>query len=256
MRTSVLIAAAAVIVPGVAHATPSTNFWAPSTPAIQGFGVLHVSYDTYFADDALYPVDMGLTMGVLPWKELQLELGADVLYPTLGGDDGLAVPIYFNAKLGTPEDTLFANQPGWAVGIYSLGIEPDVTDYDITYLVIGKTLPCVGTLSIGGYYGRNGDLLVDPDGDSAQAGLMAGWASPSIAVPKIDHLALAADVQTGSNSYGAVGGGAAIYFTPAVALLTGPVIFLAPDLQPGGNRWMWSAQLDVDVDLGLAPGGQ
>lgn len=58
-----------------ASATPSTNFWAPSTAGLQGFGLLHVTYDTFFAADALYPIDLGLTMGVVPWKQLQLEVG-------------------------------------------------------------------------------------------------------------------------------------------------------------------------------------
>jgi hypothetical protein len=96
-----------------AGATPSTTVWAPATPALQGFGVLHLTYDTYFGTAGLYPVD----------------------------------------------------------------------------------------------------------------------------------------VQTGKNSLGAVGAGVSIYFTPAVALLTGPNFFLEPDLQPGQADWMWSAQLDVDLDF-------
>lgn len=33
--------------------------------------------------------------------------------------------------------------------------------------------------------------------------------------------------------------------------LTGPVFYFEPEVQPGGADWMWSAQLDVDIDLGL-----
>jgi hypothetical protein len=40
-----------------------------------------------------------------------------------------------------------------------------------------------------------------------------------------------------------------VYFTPAVALGMGPILFLTPELQPGGSEWMWSMQLDVDLDL-------
>lgn len=234
---------------GSAGATPSTIMWAPSTPALQSDRVLHLTYDTYFASDALYPVDLGVTMGVLPWKELQLELGLDVLYPSVGPDGPLDVPIYFNGKLGAPEDTYFQWQPGWSFGIYNAGLESDVTDYNILYGVIGKTLPMVGALSVGGYYGLNEDLLVDVDGEAAQAGLLAGWFSRPIDVPLIDRLHLCADVQTGKNSLGAVGAGVYVYFTPAIDLLMGPVFFLEPDLQPEGNTWMWSAQLDVDIDF-------
>ena len=52
-------------------ATPSTTYWAPSTPYVQPFGVVHVTDDTYFREDALYPVDVGLEMGLLPWQPLQ-----------------------------------------------------------------------------------------------------------------------------------------------------------------------------------------
>lgn len=232
-----------------AHATPSTTVWAPATPALQGFGVLHLTYDTYFGSNGLYPVDLGLTMGILPWKELQLELGVDVLYPTSDGEDGLSVPIYFNGKIGTPEDTFFSGQPGWSFGIYNVGVESDVTDYNILYAMLGKTLGGAGTLSAGGYYGLNDNLLVDTEGDSAQAGFLGSYVSPALDVPRIDKLVFAADVQTGNNSLGAVGAGVSIYFTPAVALLTGPIFFLEPDLQPGASEWMWSAQLDVDLDF-------
>ena len=223
--------------------------WAPSTPALQGDRVLHLTYDTYFANDALYPVDLGVTMGVLPFQQLQLELGVDVLYPTVGPDGPLDVPIYFNGKLGAPEDVYFQWQPAWSFGIYNMGIESDVTDYNILYGTLGKTIPSAGAVAIGGYYGLNDKLLVDVDGDAAQAGLLASYTSPPIDVPLIDKLALVADVQTGKNAVGAVGAGAAIYLTPTIALLTRPVFFLKPDPQPRGNSWMWRAQLDVDIDF-------
>lgn len=256
--TKLLVATTVVLPSAAAHATPSTTMWAPSTASVQGYGVLHLGDDTYFADDGLYPVDLGLTMGILPWHELQAELGIDLVYPTIDATgttpEGLAVPIYFNAKLGTPEDSFFEHQPGVGLGVYNVGVEKDVTTYHVLYAMIGKTLPHVGTLSVGGYYGLDDKLLVDPDGDAAQAGVMVGWGSPAIAVPKLDHLAIAADLQTGHNALGAVGAGVGIYFTPAIALLTGPVYFLEQALQPGGNQWMWSAQIDIDVDLGLASG--
>jgi hypothetical protein len=231
-----------------ARATPSTTMWAPSTAGLQGFGVLHVTYDTYFGKSA-YPIDVGLTIGVLPLKQLQLEVGADLFYPTMSGEEALKLPVQLNAKVGTPEDTFFAGQPGWSAGIYGVGFEEDVTDYNILYATVGKTLPYVGTLSAGGYYGLNGNLLVDKDGEEARAGLLVGWASPAIDLPLIDKLVLAADVQTGSNALGAVGAGGSLYFTPAIALLTGPVFFLEKEVQPGGASWMWSVQLDVDIDL-------
>ena len=49
----------------------SSTFWAPSTPYVQPYKVLHVTYDTYFGSRAIYPIDTGLTMGVFPGQKLQ-----------------------------------------------------------------------------------------------------------------------------------------------------------------------------------------
>lgn len=239
-----------------AAATPTTNFWAPSTPAIQVFGVVHVTYDTYFRAKAAYPIDVGLTAGVLPWKELQLELGFDLWFPTIGPEGAVGFPLLLNAKLGGPEDAYFENSPGVAVGIFGVGFEDDVTDYNIPYAVIGKTFPVVGTVSVGGYYGLNGDLFRGSDGEDHQLGLLAGWFSPPIDVPYLDHINLVADVQTGDNVWGAAGGGVYVYFTPKIDLILGPVFFFDGDLQPGGSDWTWSVQLDIDVDFNPPAGGE
>jgi hypothetical protein len=33
-------------------------------------------------------------------------------------------------------------------------------------------------------------------------------------------------------------------------LLVGPVFFLDKNLQPGASRYLWTAQLDIDIPLG------
>jgi hypothetical protein len=230
-------------------ATPSTTFWAPSTPAVQPFGVLHVTYDTFFRAKAAYPIDVGLEAGLLPFEKLQLEAGFDLLYPTFGMGDAIGAPLLLNAKLGGPEDAYFDRSPAWSVGVFGVGFKEDVTDYDIVYGMIGKTLPVVGTLSVGGYYGLNANLLVDAEGDAHQLGLLAGWFSAAIDVPYLDHINLAADVQTGNNVFGAVGAGVYVYVTPNVDLLLGPVFFFEGAVQPGGSDWLWSVQLDLDIDF-------
>ena len=232
-----------------AHATPSTTFWAPSTPFVQPFGVLHVTYDTYFGSKAAYPIDVGLTMGVLPWKGLQSEIGFDLFYPSIAGSEAIGVPLVLNAKIGAPEDTYFKGQPAWSVGIFGAGLKKGFNDQNVLHAMVGKTLPHFGAASIGGYYALNEDLLRSADGGEQRSGLLAGWMSPSIDVARIDKIILAWDVQTGKNVLGATGGGAYVYFTPAIDLLIGPVFFFEDRLQPGGSKSLWTVQLDIDLDL-------
>src|SRR5439155_23500860 len=54
-RLSLAALAAVILAAALARtacATPSTTFWAPSTPFVQPLGVLHVTYDTYFGSKA------------------------------------------------------------------------------------------------------------------------------------------------------------------------------------------------------------
>jgi hypothetical protein len=241
------VLAAGLAAPGIARATPSTVFWAPSTPYLQPYRKLHVTYDTYFSRNAAYPVDAGLTIGALPWQRFQMEVGFDLLYPTFSSGEPMGFPILLNAKVGAPEGAYFEGSPGWSAGIYSAGFEEDVTDYDVLHAMVGKTFPRVGSLSAGGYYGLNETLFRSSSGSDERAGFMAGWVSPAIDVPLIDKLLLAWDVQSGENVFGATGGGLYVYFNPDIDLILGPVYFFDPDLQPGGSRWMWSIQLDVDM---------
>jgi len=244
-----LLAMALAVGAAPAAATPSTNFWAPSTPAVQGFKVLHLTYDTYFGNRALYPTDVGLTMGVLHWKTFQAEAGFDLLYPTSSPSGPVSVPILLNAKVGAPEDAYFEGSPAWSAGIFAAGFEENVTDYNILHAMVGKTFPRVGMLSIGGYYGLNRDLFLSSDGSEQRTGVMAGWSSPAYDVALIDRVQLTWDVQSGKNVFGATGGGIYFYVSPTVDVLTGPVFFFDKDLQPGGSSWMWSMQVDVDVNL-------
>jgi hypothetical protein len=258
-----LLFAAAALLATRASATPTTTFWAPSTTAIQPFLTPHITYDTYFwkgpaagqAGSPVYPVTTGLTMGVLPWENLQLELGFDLLLPS-------SDPFLFNAKLGVPEDKLFAFQPSFAIGIQGVGTKKsgDVslgTDYNMLYAQLQHTIPGVGGyVSVGGYYGLQDKLYQASDGSGTnRAGFMGGFISPDITInaPWLQKINVAADVQTGKNAFGAVGGGLYFYFTDKVDLLTGPVYFMDPGSQPGGKQWFWTVQLDIDLPLRSTP---
>jgi hypothetical protein len=60
-----LSAATFLLVASAAWSTPSTTFWTPATTYVQPFLVPHITYDTYFREKAAYPIDTGLTIGVL-----------------------------------------------------------------------------------------------------------------------------------------------------------------------------------------------
>jgi len=74
---------------GIAHATPSTTYWTPMTLDIQSYGVTHIGVDNYFsvgnktsdepAINNSFATDIGLTVGVLPFEKLQMEIGVDYL---------------------------------------------------------------------------------------------------------------------------------------------------------------------------------
>ena len=264
MKTRFVLLCAALLAATGASATPSTTFWAPSTTAIQPFLTPHLTYDTYFskgplagtAGSPVYPVTTGLTMGVLPWENLQLEVGFDLLLPSPD-------PLLLNAKLGVPEDKLFAFQPSLAVGIFGLGTKKSTsatnlgTDYNMLYAQVQHSIPGVGGyVSAGAYYALQDKLFAASDGSGTnRSGFMGGLMSPDINInaPWLQKIVVTADVQTGKNAFGAVGGGLYFYFSDKVDVLTGPVYFLDPGSQPGGRQWFWTVQLDIDMPLISTP---
>jgi hypothetical protein len=249
MKTAVraLLAAALVAAAQGARATPSTVVWTPATTYTQPYLVPHLTYDTYVSEKTGLANTYGLTLGVLPPSAvLQGEVGFDLFYPGLTTADGLQL----NGKLTLPEGLAGAWQPALSVGIANAGFEEDVSDYHLLHATLSKAT-AIGTLGAGGYYGAGSEALWTGSGGVERAGFMASYVSPDIklGLPGIDKLSVIADVSTGENWMGAVSGAVAVYFTPNVSLLTGPVFFLDTDLYDStlGQDWMWTAQLDVDI---------
>ena len=250
---AVLFVAGVALVPSVAFATPSTTFWAPSTASCQARGVPHVTYDTYFwkgppagtAGAPGYPIDTGLTIGFLPFDKVQGEAGFDFLLPS-------EHYVFLNTKLCTPESSLFAGSPGISFGIYNVGFKEDVTNYNALYLMFQKNLKVGGYVAAGVYHGLNRPLFTSSEGEVEKTGALIGWVSPDVQIGRkgLRKINIAADVQTGENVLGAWGFGTNVYFADNVSLLIGPVFFLDKDLQPGGSKYMWTAQVDVDITPG------
>jgi hypothetical protein len=231
-----------------AAATPSSTYWTPATTDVQAFRVLHVGVDNYFtvfrnAQDGAgdFPTDVGLTVGVLPFRKVQMEIGVDTLEPS-------DHPLFFNAKLGVPENALFHGAPAVNLGVFNVGTEPGSTNQNIFHGVLGKTIPGVCRLFAGGYTG-NHDVLRNARGEAAASGLMVAFDRGLVPVAdaaggSFNRLVLAGDYASGKNAFGGGGLGLYYYFGPNISLLTGPVWFNEESLN---GKWKWTTQLDVNV---------
>jgi hypothetical protein len=256
----VLAACAIALTAQSAWATPSTVFWTPATTYVQPYLIPHITYDTYFNDKANYPMDLGLTMGVLPFEKVQAEVGFDLFFPYWGPQNGVLVQpagaLQLNAKVGLAEGAYGEWFPGISAGIYGVGVNIG-TQFDILHAEVGKTFS-FGVVTVGGYYGAGGANAIWSDVDGVvltRGGFIGSYVSPDIVfdLKGLNKINFFADVQTGNNAFSAAAGGIGIYFTPAIDILTGPVFFLNKYAQPGLSTMMWSVQLDVDIDFGPAP---
>jgi hypothetical protein len=254
-----IAATALLAVATTAGATPSTVVWTPATTYTQPFLVPHITYDTYFGETSLLPVNLGLTVGFIPTnKYVEGEVGVDAFYPLLTDEDGERASknaFQFNGKLSLKEGAFGAYSPGVSVGIANVGLVTSSAalarnDFNLLYGVVGKTFG-IGTIAAGAYFG-NEDLFLDENGESDEVGFMASYASPKLAVgiPGLKDVAVAADFASGSNFFSAVGAAVVLYFTDNVSLLTGPIWYLAEDSVTDplyGSDFVWTAQLDVDI---------
>jgi hypothetical protein len=233
--------------PAVAAATPSTTYWAPSVATCQAKGVPHVTYDTYFGKNAAYPIDTGITIGILPSDKVQAEVGYDTLFP---GNN--PTQFYLNGKICLAENSFGKGMPAVSFGVYNVGFKKDVTSYNVLHVMAQKSLPIGGYLAGGVYFGTNDALFTNSEGEVAKTGAMIGWASPDIkvGVKGLSKITVIADVQTGKNVLGGGGVGLDFYFNDYIALIVGPVFYFDKALQPGGARTLWTTQVDIDIPFG------
>ena len=241
--------------PASASATPSTTYWAPSTAACQAKYVPHITYDTYYrkgtappnAGAPTYPIDTGLTMGILPTSKIQAEVGYDLLLPSSN-----PVAFFLNGKLCTPESSMFKGSPAVSFGFWNVGFKKNVTDYNAAHLMFQKAFPGSGYVAAGLYHGMSDVLFTNSDGKIVKTGAMFGVFSPDIPVgiKGLKKLNLTGDIQTGKNVLGGGGVGLYLYFTDTIDLLVGPVWYTDRNLQPGGSKYLWTTQIDIDIPLG------
>jgi hypothetical protein len=249
-------------VSGIALATPSTQIWIPSTD-IQPFAVGHLGIDNYFRASGVPKattatrdanvMDIGLTVGVLPFEKIQAEVGFD--YLTIANDPNDNHPFSFNAKLGTPEDAFFKYQPALAVGIYNAGPSqkavnaPAVTSgQNIIYALAARTLPAMGPVpSLGrisaGYYRGAKGALIDANNPTrgANDGLLLSWDRTMTEIS--DKLWLAVDYMSGNNVQGATNVGFSWAFSKNVSVIFAYDIYKEKSL--AGNN-TFTTQLDIN----------
>src|SRR5512137_927084 len=192
-------ACAALLAARNASATPSTLFWTPATTYVQPFLVPHITYDTYFGDIAAYPMNVGLTMGILPFEAVQAEVGLDAFLPYAGGFFlSPAGPLMVNAKIGLTENAFGDWFPGISAGIYGVGFTSG-TSFNILHAEIGKTF-FFGAITVGGYYGAGGSdaLWTDSNGVlQTRGGFIGSYLSPDIVLDLkgLNKINFFADVQ-------------------------------------------------------------
>jgi hypothetical protein len=229
--------------------TPSTQIWIPSTD-FQKWKTMHLGLDNYIRTSKIDGIrgagmfDLGLTTGLLPFEKFQGEIGVD--YLSMGDSNYDDHPIYFNAKIGLPEDALFKGSPSLALGAYNFGLKKNLTNYNILYGEIAKTIPILGRVSVG-YYTGNDKLLVDENLEKANNGLLLSWDRTMTEIS--DKLWLAVDYQGGKNYLGALSFGASWAFSKNVSVIFGYDIYNNKNAYyntDNQNANTFTAQVDIN----------
>lgn len=267
-------------VSGTASATPSTTYWTVATSDVQPFNVWHIGVDNYFrlyqtqeevANGQLtsFSTDVGLTVGVLPFEKLNMEVGIDGLFPgsrTNSALRSIGTSLLFNAKLGIPEGAFGEWFPALNVGIFDVGTRSQVTDMNIVDFLVGKTLGPVGRIHAGGYYGNPNSALMreggckpntalpsvacvaGASGNLNNSGALVGydygfWKVKDKEGNEYNKWMFAADYASGKNFIGGGGFGIYHFFNKDISLLTGPVWFNDHVIN---GQWKWTVQLDIN----------
>lgn len=244
VRVVILVCLVFVFSGSAAFATATTHIWAPSTD-IQAYKKWHITSDFYVPaeNDAngVRPntiTNFGLTVGVLPFRKLNAEVGFDHKSGYGELDD---YPWYFNTKIGVPENSYGQFFPALAVGIYDVGTKEDKTDYDVVYGKMAKTF-LFGDISLGkfslGYFRGNPDLLLH-SGKKDNDGTLICWERTMTEIS--DKLWVAIDYQGSKSSYGALNLGFAWKFADNVSALFGYDIYNDCDLAD-----TYTVQMDID----------
>lgn len=223
------------------NTTPTTHIWAPSCD-VQPYKVFHITADYYVpvskSDSGIFPspvINTGLTVGILPFEKFQAEVGFDHIAGYGIYDE---YPFYFNFKFGIPEGVFSEIFPQFAFGMYSIGTKSDVTNYNIFYAKIAKSIKFLGKISLGVYVG-NEKLLLDENGNIDNKGVL--FAVERTLNEITDKLWICFEYQSGKNSYGTTNFGFSYKFSNNTSMLFGINFYNNPMIQP-----TYTVQTDID----------
>lgn len=224
-------------------ATPSTQIWSPSTD-IQPYKVWHLGLDNYTRMTKTGAVtnnvyDAGLTVGVLPFEKVQLETGFDYM-ETGTSSPADRNPLYFNVKLGTPENSLANGSPALAIGGYNFGTKAGLTTQNIAYALAAETLPTFGRFSAG-YYRGSRRVLTNEKGQPANDGVILTWDRTMTEIS--DKLWFAIDYASGKSANGALNFGFAWSFAKNASVIFAYDIY--NNTKTGGKN-TFTTQLDIN----------
>jgi hypothetical protein len=184
---------------------------------------------------ASMPVDYGITAGTFDAVVLQTEVGVDIREVT-------EYPLSFNAKLCSPEGSINDLLPGICFGGYDFGTEVDLTDNNILYGEVAKTISFIGRFTIG-YFIGNEKLLVNRIGETDNEGIMFGF---DRRMPDVNEkLWFGLDFMATNSIYGAESWGLGWSFSETSALTIAYVRYNDPKVSPVGDNFM-SLQVDFD----------
>lgn len=223
---------------GMALATPATQIWIPSTD-VRDFKQVHLDIDNYVRTSTSKggnTYDLGIGVGILPYEKIKMDIGVDYISTGTAADGH---PLYFNAKLGTPEGSMFSGSPALAIGGFGIGTKKDVTNQNVLYALAAKTVPVLGRISAGYYNGNKDVLLSLEDGEKDNDGVLLSWDRTISEIS--DKLWAAVDYQGGKNALGALNFGVAWSFTPNISVIVGYDIFNAKN-----TANTFTTQLDIN----------
>jgi hypothetical protein len=228
-----------VLTVSIAFSTPSTQIWIPST-YIEPFGNIHFGVDQYISVRGKgFVLNNGITAGALPFKYAQMEIGVD--WRDINANH--VYPFFYNAKLGMPENSFSKYAPSIAAGVYDLGFQNGINNFNLIYSILAKNIWKLGQFSSGFYYGAgNRSLWVNNKGEVDRWGAIISWDRTMTEISK--NLWLAVDFQSGGNAYGSFNFGGAWYFAPNASILLGYDIYNNPAFDK-------TITIQVDLDLSL-----